>query len=185
MRSKVQINRVPLREVGAFSTKLQAHALYEPPACVVHPHAHMPQHVLLSEQADSITQRRDTLLASACTVVGLLAIIAGHGGIENMIAGSVGSVGGGCIAVGLTFLDGRLSYAQRLQASLPIVLMLGVAGIAIRGNALALAGYPLLLLGAAGLIPAAIRWLKSRPSAAPESARSNPEHSVASAAMSN
>jgi len=144
----------------------------------------MPKPVSLSEPVDSSTYRRDTIMASACLVVGLLAIIAGHGGIESMIAGSVGSVGGGCVAVALTFLDGRLSYAQRVQASLPIVLMLGVAGVAIKGNALALAGYPLLLLGAAGRFPAAIRGLKTGPWA-PVLDRTNPEHSAASAALLN
>jgi len=76
-----------------------------------------------------------------------------------MIAGSVGSVGAGCVAVALTFLDRRLNYKQRVQACLPIVFMLAAAGVAAKSNALALAGYPLLLLGVVGLLPGMIRSL--------------------------
>lgn len=121
----------------------------------------MPESALLSKSIDDQTQRRDTFLAAVLAAVGLVAIIIAHGGIGNMIAGSVGSVGGGCLAVGLTFLDGRLSYSQRVQASVPIILMLAGVGLTIKDNALALAGYPLLLLGAAGLLPAILQWLKS------------------------
>lgn len=98
-----------------------------------------------------------------------------------MIAGSVGSVGGGCIAVGLAFLDRRLSYAQRVQASFPIILMLAVAGVASKSNPFALAGYPLLLLGAAGLLPVVMRWVKAPPAAPaskPRAVRATVSHAL-------
>lgn len=96
-------------------------------------------------------------------MAGVVALVAPGGGIDTMIAGSVGSVGAGCLAVGLTFLDGRMTYAHRVQACLPIVFMLGLAGIVIKSHALALAGYPLLLLGLVGLVPAMLRWMNARP----------------------
>lgn len=129
---------------------------------------------LLAEPVDSNVSRRETIVAGVFTILGLVAIVAARGGIESMIAGSVGSVGAACLAVGLTFLDGRLSYFQRAQASFPIVVMLAGVGLAIKANALALAGYPLLLLGLAGLIPALLQWHKAKPAVEPVSEK-NPQ----------
>jgi hypothetical protein len=143
----------------------------------------MPQQSSSSELAERNSKRRDTLLAAVLTVVGLAAIIVAKGGIQDMIAGSVGSVGAGCLAVGLTFLDGRLSYAQRAQASLPIVFMLAGAGVAIHGNFLALAGFPMLLLGLAGLMPGWIRGIMA-PSAPVAESRAS-LHVSSAPAMSN
>ncbi len=123
----------------------------------------MDQSPSLAESAHSSVSRREVIVAGLFTAFGLVAILTAQGGIESMIAGSVGSVGAGCLAVGLTFLDNRLSYFHRAQASLPIIIMLGGVGMGIKGNALALAGYPLLLLGIAGLIPAVLRWHKAAP----------------------
>lgn len=143
----------------------------------------MPQRSSSSEIAERNSKRRDTLLAAVLTVVGLAAITLAKGGIQDMIAGSVGSVGAGCLAVGLTFLDGRLTYTQRVHASLPIVLMLAGAGVAIRGNFLALAGFPMLLLGLAGLLPIWIRGIMAPGARAVESRASL--HVASSPAMSN
>ena len=151
----------------------------------MHARANMPQTPSLPEPVDMVTQRRDTFVAGACAVLGFLAILVAHGGLDNMIAGSVGSVGGGCVAVGLAYLDRRLSYAQRVQASLPIVLMLGVAGFASKSNAFALAGYPLLLLGAAGLLPVVTRWVKMPPADARVSKRPGAARAGVSPALSN
>lgn len=145
----------------------------------------MSQPSSLSASNEAETFRSDTKVASICTLLGLVAIVAAHGGIENMIAGSVGSVGAGCLAVGLTFLDRRLTYMHRVQAGIPIVLMLLVVGFAIKSNALALAGYPMLLLGLAGLLPAALRWQQASPTAAPISERSAPQHNATSPALSH
>jgi hypothetical protein len=112
---------------------------------------------------DLSTLRRDLALSAVFTVVGLASIFASGAGIRAMIAGSVGSVGAGCVAVSLTLLDPRLSYAQRAQASLPIVAMLAGIGFSIKENAWALAGYPLLLLGVVGLVPNLVRWAKAAP----------------------
>lgn len=138
-----------------------------------------------SEPVNASTQRRETIVAGVCAVLGFIGIVVAHGGIGSMIAGSVGSVGGGCVAVGLTFLDGRLSYGQRVQASLPIVLMLVAAGIGIQGNALALGGYPLLLLGIAGLVPALTRWMKANSAAEAGLERLTPGPSTSSPVLSN
>ncbi len=118
-----------------------------------------------TESIEKATQRRDTMVAAGLSIAGLVALVVARGGIESMIAGSVGSVGAGCLAVGLTFLDGRMTYAHRVQACLPIVFMLGLAGIVIKSHALALAGYPLLLLGIVGLVPAILRFGNARPAA--------------------
>lgn len=116
-----------------------------------------------TESMEKATQRRDTMVAAGLSIAGIVALVAPGGGIDTMIAGSVGSVGAGCLAVGLTFLDNRMTYAHRVQACLPIVFMLGLAGIVIKSHALALAGYPLLLLGLVGLVPAMLRWMNARP----------------------
>lgn len=127
-----------------------------------------------TESMEKATQRRDTMVAAGLSIAGMVALVAPGGGIDTMIAGSVGSVGAGCLAVGLTFLDGRMTYAHRVQACLPIVFMLGLAGIVIKSHALALAGYPLLLLGLVGLVPAMLRWVNARPEAAPNSDKPAP-----------
>jgi len=129
---------------------------------------------MLAEPIDFNVSRREAIVAGVFTALGLVALFVAQGGVESMIAGSVGSVGAGCLAVGLTFLDKRLSYFQRAQASIPIVVMLGAVGLAIKGNALAFAGYPLLLLGVAGLIPAILRWHKATPDVDPASEK-NPQ----------
>ena len=132
---------------------------------------------LLAEPVDPNISRREAIAAGVLTILALLAIVAAGGGIESMIAGSVGSVGAGCLAVGLTFLDNRLSYFQRVQASFPIIVMLAGVGLTIKANAFALAGYPLLLLGLAGLIPAILRWHKATPEVEPASEK-NPQGRV-------
>ncbi len=156
---------------GEFNRQYKAH--------ILHSSALMAQQPSDSELAERNLQRRDTLLATVFTVVGLTAVIVAKGGIQDMIAGSVGAVGSGCLAVGLTFLDGRLSYAQRAQASLPIVFMLAGVGVAIHGNFLALAGFPMSLLGLAGLLPAWIHGLQA-PAVA-----SRPRIAVSAPALSN
>lgn len=118
------------------------------------PHASLP-----SDSFGLQASRHDKTIAAILTALGLAAVFLAKGGIDNMIAGSVGSVGSGCLAVALTFLDRRLTYMQRVQACLPIVFMLAAAGVAIKSDAWALAGYPLLLLGVVGLLPAMIRSL--------------------------
>lgn len=112
-------------------------------------------------------------VAAILTALGLAAVVFAKGGIESMIAGSVGAVGAGCVAVALTFLDRRMNYKQRVQACLPIVFMLAAAGVAAKSNALALAGYPLLLLGVVGLLPGMIRslWRERIASSAPNETR--------------
>lgn len=145
----------------------------------------MPELAPPSESIDNATLRRETVLAGILAVSGIAAILFARGGIENMIAGSVGSVGGGCIAVGLTFLDGRLAYAHRVQASLPIIMMLAVAGYAVAGNALALAGWPLLLLGLAGLLSIWWRSASSRTSVESTVDEGKRHHATVTPALSN
>lgn len=144
-------------------------------------HTRSPAQPLAPEMLSS---RRDTFLAAAFTAVGIIAIIAARGGIEHMIAGSVGSIGAGCIAVGLVLLDPRLSYAERTLASLPIICMLAGVGLAIKDNALAFAGYPLLLLGVGGLVPASVRARKTNAVKLPAKEESVRTNSMVSA-MSN
>jgi len=98
--------------------------------------------------------RRDLLLSSLFTALGLVGIIVERGGIGFMIAGSVGSVGAGLVAVGLAAADRRFSYIEKVQACLPVVLMLFIVGLTIKAQPYSLAGYPLLALGLVGLVPA-------------------------------
>lgn len=143
-------------------------------------------HVSSPSPSDSFglqASRHDKTVAAILTALGLAAVFLARGGIENMIAGSVGSVGAGCLAVALTFLDRRLNYMQRVQACLPIVFMLAGAGVVSKSNALALAGYPLLLLGVVGLLPAMIRSLWNERKARP--ALEEALHSPTSPALQN
>jgi hypothetical protein len=134
-----------------LATSFEAH--------IVHPGAPMPHAASNSESFGLQASRQDMTVAAILTALGLAAVFLAKGGIESMIAGSVGAVGAGCVAVALTFLDRRMNYKQRVQACLPIVFMLAAAGVAAKSNALALAGYPLLLLGVVGLLPGMIRSL--------------------------
>lgn len=119
----------------------------------------MPHVSTTSGSFDLQAPRHHKTVAASLTALGLAAVFLAKGGIDNMIAGAVGSVGAGCLAVALTFLDQRLNYMQRVQACLPIVFMLAGAGVVSKSNAWAIAGYPLLLLGVVGLLPAMIRSL--------------------------
>jgi hypothetical protein len=147
--------------------------------------ANMDHASSLPEPVDFNVSRRDAFVAIVFTVLGLAAILAAPGGLNSMIAGSVGSVGAGCVAVGLTFLDSRLSYVQRAQASVPIVLMLAGVGVGIQGNALAMAGYPLFLLGIAGVIPALLRWRAASPVVETASDKMLHDRAVTSSALPN
>lgn len=119
-----------------------------------------------TDAAESPNGRRDLVLASIFTTLGLVAIVIGRGGIGNMIAGSVGSVGAAVSAMFLVATDKRFSYSEKAMASIPVVIMLVVTGLVIRDNVFALAGYPLAALGIFGLVPA----LRSAQSAPVESA---------------
>jgi hypothetical protein len=113
--------------------------------------------------------RRDLVLAITLSALGIAAIAVGRGGLGVMIAGSIGSVGAGVAAVGLAALDRRLSYSEKAQASVPIAVMLLVAGLIIGDNAWALAGYPFATIGLVGLVPALFRAARDNaPNAAPE-----------------
>jgi hypothetical protein len=143
----------------------------------------MPHPSLPSDPLALQARRREIVIASVLTVLGLVAVFFSRGAIESMIAGSVGSVAAGCIAVALTYLDPRLTFTQRVQACLPIILMLAAAGFASKSSVLALAGYPLLLLGVAGLLPRMIRsLLTERTAVQPEE---EPMHAPQQPALSN
>jgi hypothetical protein len=107
-----------------------------------------------TDAAESPNGKRDLVLASIFTTLGLVAIVIGKGGISNMIAGSVGSVGAGVMAIFFVASDGRLSYSEKSLASIPVVIMLAVTGFLLKDNVFALAGYPLAALGVFGLVPA-------------------------------
>ncbi|MDC3953002.1 hypothetical protein [Polyangium jinanense] len=106
------------------------------------------------DEASRSSSRKDLVLASVFTALGLAAVIIGRGGLGVIIAGSIGSVGASVVAVGLAALDPRLSYRDKAQVGLCIVLMMLFCGFIVGDLAFILAGYPLLALGIAGLVPA-------------------------------
>lgn len=116
-------------------------------------------------EAPQSSSRKDLVLASIFTAVGLAAVIIGRGGLGVMIAGSIGSVGASVVAVGLAAVDPRLSYGDKAQVGICIVLMMLLVGFLIGDSAFLLAGYPLLALGVAGLVAALRRQ------AAPDASR--------------
>ncbi|MRG93870.1 hypothetical protein [Polyangium spumosum] len=114
------------------------------------------------------SSRKDLVLASFFTAVGLAAVIIGRGGLGVMIAGSIGSVGASVAAVGLAAVDRRLSYREKAQVSVCIVLMMLFVGFAIGDLAFILAGYPLLAIGLVGLLPALRGAIHATPSTPPK-----------------
>ncbi|MDI1442947.1 hypothetical protein [Polyangium sp. 6x1] len=105
-------------------------------------------------QAALFSPRKDLVLASIFTAAGLAAVIIGRGGLGVLIAGSIGSVAASVAAVGLAAVDPRLSYRDKALVGMCIVLMMLFVGFLVGDAAFLLAGYPLLALGAFGLVPA-------------------------------
>jgi len=105
-------------------------------------------------QAPEGSPRKDLVLASVFTAVGLAAVIIGRGGLGVMIAGSIGSVAASVVAVGLAAVDTRLSYRDKAQVGVCIVLLMLLVGFLVGDSSFLLAGYPLLALGVVGLLQA-------------------------------
>jgi hypothetical protein len=132
--------------------------------------------VAFMEPTKSPPGRRDLVIASLFTFIGLVAVVL-RGNLGNMVAGSVGTVGAAVAAVGLALADPRLSYAQKAQAGLGIATTQLACALALGENALAFVGYPLLLLGVAGLASNLASFKpRPEPSAASQRSRSAGAH---------
>lgn len=97
--------------------------------------------------------RSDLVLASLFVTAGLVAVVIVRGGIMGIKPGTLGSLVGGVMAALLAAIDGRFSYKQQIAMLIPVVLGQCLALSHTGEQPHAAAGYSLIALGLAGIVP--------------------------------